>query len=45
MYLAILQQWEGYFRRYADGTDTGECSTKDFICMVFSLLSWECKEK
>jgi len=26
--LGLLREWEGWFRRYADGTDTGECSIK-----------------
>ena len=46
--LALLREWEGEFRRNADGadgTDTGECSTIDFTHHVFSLLLQKCTEE
>jgi len=46
--LDLLREWEGEFRRHADGTDgmdTGECSTIDFSHSVFSLLLWKCTDE
>jgi len=31
----LIRECEGSFRRYADGSDTGECSTIDFTDMPF----------
>jgi len=38
MGLALLREWEGQSRRYADGTDIGECSIKDFIRNVLFFV-------
>jgi len=43
MHLALLWEWEGEFRRHADGIegmDTGECSTIDFSCYDMSFLCY-----
>jgi len=36
--LGWLREWEGWFRRYANGTDTGECSTKVIIRNVLFFV-------
>jgi len=44
MCLALLREWEGEFRRHADGmdgTDVGEFSTIDFTRYVFSFVITE----
>ena len=42
---ALLRECEELFRRHAEGTDAGECSTIDFIRYAFSLLSQEYTEE
>ena len=42
MCLALLREWEGEFRRHADGTDgidTRECSTIDFSRCLFFVIT------
>ena len=36
--LGFPTEWEGHFRRYADGKHTGECSIRDFINNVILFV-------
>jgi len=39
--LALLREWEGWFRRYSDGMGTGECSLESFYQHVlFFVITW-----